>query len=404
MIASSRDGLGFASLAARRARRWALLLACSAGLCAGTGAPPAAAADTNAVQDAIRRGVGFLLADQNSDGSWGSATRTKDLNIFAPIPGAHHAFRSGVTALAVEALLETGGPEPRPEVRQAIDQGETWLLEHLPALRRADPVAIYNVWAHGYGIQALVDLWKRAQGDETKRDRIRAVIAGQIELLTRYESVDGGWGYYDFDVRSKQPASATTSFTTATVLIAFDEARKTAGASIPERLAQRAVDSVKRQRKSDHSYLYGEYLRMRPMMGINRPAGSLGRSHACNLALRLWGDTNVTDRVMTDWLQRLVDRGDWLSIGRKRPIPHESWFQVAGYFFYYGYYYAARCVEFLGPEARARFGDRLCDTILPLQETDGSWWDFPLYDYHQPYGTAFALMTLIRSKGVSAHD
>ena len=32
------------------------------------------------------------------------------------------------------------------------------------------------------------------------------------------------------------------------------------------------------------------------------------------------------------------------------------------------------------------------------QEKDGSWWDYPLYDYHQPYGTAFALMTLARCR------
>jgi len=34
--------------------------------------------------------------------------------------------------------------------------------------------------------------------------------------------------------------------------------------------------------------------------------------------------------------------------------------------------------------------------MLDRQEKDGSWWDYPLYDYHQPYGTSFALMTLIR--------
>jgi hypothetical protein len=32
--------------------------------------------------------------------------------------------------------------------------------------------------------------------------------------------------------------------------------------------------------------------------------------------------------------------------------------------------------------------------MLPHQEQDGSWWDYPLYNYHQSYGTAFALLTL----------
>jgi hypothetical protein len=34
--------------------------------------------------------------------------------------------------------------------------------------------------------------------------------------------------------------------------------------------------------------------------------------------------------------------------------------------------------------------------LLPKQEPDGSWWDFPLFSYHKPYGTAFVLMSLKR--------
>ena len=33
-----------------------------------------------------------------------------------------------------------------------------------------------------------------------------------------------------------------------------------------------------------------------------------------------------------------------------------------------------------------------------LQEKDGSWWDYPLYNYHQQYGTAYALMSLARCR------
>jgi len=134
------------------------------------------------------------------------------------------------------------------------------------------------------------------------------------------------------------------------------------------------------------------------MMPINRPGGSLGRSQACNLALRLWGDSRITDDVLKEWLDRLFSRNLWLDIGRKRPIPHESHFQVAGYFFYFGHYYASLCIEQLKQEERPFYQDHLAAVMLPLQEKDGSWWDFPLYNYHQQYGTAFALMTLKRCR------
>ncbi len=353
--------------------------------------PPA----REAIDRAIARGVEFLLASQNPDGSWGAARRTKRLNIYAPAPGAHHAFRAAVTALCVESLIEVG--RGREEVEKAIGRGEEWLLRELPHLRRADGTAIYNVWGHAYAIQALVRLLDRHPEGDERRAALRKLIDGQIDFLARYESVDGGWGYYDFDFHTQKPGASSTSFVNATVLVAFHRAKK-AGFSLPAKIVERAVDATERQRKPDHSYLYGEYLKWRPMQGINRPGGSLGRSQACNVALRYWGKTHVTDAVLDVWLQKLADRNLWLDFGRKRPIPHESYFQVAAYFFYYGHYYGALALEELKPEARTRHQDSIASLILPLQEADGSWWDFPFYDYHQPYGTAFALMTLQRCR------
>ena len=353
--------------------------------------PPSA----EARQRAIDRGVQFLLRDQNPDGSWGSAQRTKGLNIYAPVPGAHHAFRSAVTALCVAALIET--ETESEEVRAAIERGEQWLVDFLPRVRRATPDALYNVWSHAYAIQALVRLVGRHPAESHRRAELLALIESQIEVLDRYESVDGGWGYYDFKVGSKKPAASSTSFVSATVLVALHEAREL-GIDIPERIVQRAIASIHRQQKPDFSYIYGEYLKYNPMHPINRPGGSLGRSQACNVALRVWNDQRITDEVLTVWLDRLFARNGWLSIGRKRPIPHESWFAVAGYFYYYGHYYAALCVEQLPEAERPYYRDYMAHTLLELQEKDGSWWDYPLYNYHQQYGTALALLTLVPTR------
>src|SRR5207247_5940693 len=217
------------------------------------------------------------------------------------------------------------------------------------------------------------------------------------DLLRRYESVDGGWGYLDDRVGAQRPATSSISFVNATVLVALHEAKQI-GIETPKQIVERALAATQRQRKSDNSYLYGEYLKWQPMRPVNRPAASIGRSQACNLALRLWGDKTITDTVLTNWLDRLIARNEWLSFGRKRPIPHESYFEVAGYFYYYGHYYAALCIEQLSTADAAHYKDQLAAILLPLQEKDGSWWDYPLYDYHQPYGTSFALMTLARCR------
>jgi len=344
---------------------------------------------------AIARGVAFLLKAQNKDGSWGSPRRTKGLNIYAPVPGAHHAFRAATTALCIAALHEAGGRSDA--ARQALERAESWLLEHLPRLRRATPRAIYNVWGHAYAIQALVRMLEPRPPEDPQRREIVSLIEDQIGFLDRYESVDGGWGYYDFRAHTRKPSSRSTSFVNATVLVAFHEARGV-GVEPPQKLVRRATAAIRRQRKPDFSYLYSEAARWRPMHPINRHGGSLGRSQVCNLALRLWADEKITDEVLKAWLSRLFARNLWLEMGRKRPIPHESWFAVAGYFFYYGHYYAALCIDQLQPADRPQYQDHLAHILLRLQEKDGSWWDYPLYDYHQPYGTAFALMSLKRCR------
>jgi hypothetical protein len=211
--------------------------------------------------------------------------------------------------------------------------------------------------------------------------------------LTRFEAAKGGWGYLDFGAHTQRPDSYTCSFTTAAVLEAFHEAKQV-GVDPPEKITQRGIESIQEQRKPDFTYMYGEYLKYQPAMGINLPGGSLGRSQACNLALRLWGDKKITDEVLKTWLDRLITRNGWLDIGRKRPVPHESYFQVAGYFYYFGHYYACLCINQLPEKDRPFYQDHLARILLSHQEEDGSWWDYPFYNYHQPYGTAFVLMSL----------
>lgn len=343
----------------------------------------------------MARGVSFLTQAQNVNGSWGGPQLTKGLNVYAPVPGAHHAFRAGTSALALSALIDC---EQLVDVDPVvIERGEAWLLASLPRLRRADARAIYNIWGHGFGLEALARMARRHAGDSATLDEIRAVMVGQVELLGRYASVAGGWGYYDFKYGTRQPGGYPTSFTTATTLIGLHRARQVGGVEIPGALVEKALATIERQQVADGSFVYSEDSRMMPRVGINRPAGSLGRSLACFVAQDLWRGPAVDfSGELETWVNRLLNRHLWVDIARKRPVPHESHFQVAGYFFYYSHYYGALAIELLAPEKRAACQARMAGELMRLQEWDGSWWDFPLYDYHQPYGTGFALQSLAR--------
>jgi hypothetical protein len=337
--------------------------------------------------------VDFLITHQNKNGSWGSATRTKDLNIYAPLPGAHHAYRAGASGLALSGLIDAA--DPRPEAIAAIDHAAVWTAAELPNLRRADPTTTYNVWGHAYGLRAISRLYQRETDSAKKAEWVR-LAQEQVDLVDRYEDINGGWGYLDvFDeLTTQKPSGMPTSFTTATVLLAMNEARAGMGVKLNEKLVQHALTGLNMQRTPDFSYAYSFDHRMRPRADINRPAGSLARSQACNAALRVFGEKAVTDEVLITWADRFLAREGFLSNVRKRPVPHEGAFRIAGYFYYYGIYYFTESVRLLPKEKHAAYAGRLAAILLERQEKDGSWWDYPLYDYHQAYGTGYSLMAL----------
>jgi len=352
------------------------------------------AAPTRAtITESITRGVDFLVTHQNKNGSWGSARRTKNLNIYAPLPGAHQAYQAGASGLALCGIIDAA--DPRPEVAAAIEKAAAWTAAELPKLRRADQTTTYNVWGHAYGLRAMTRLYQREKDPAGKAEWLR-LGQQQVDLVNRYEDVNGGWGYLDvFDeITTQKPSGIPTSFTTATVLLAMDEARTAMGVRLNDKLVQHSITGINWQRNPDFSYDYSFNHRYRPRLEINRPAGSLARSQACNAALRVFGEKAITDEVLTTWSNRFIAREGFLSNGRKRPVPHEAPFKIAGYFYYYGIYYFTESVKLLPQEKHADYARQLAALILEKQEKDGSWWDYPLYDYHQAYGTGYALMAL----------
>ena len=62
--------------------------------------------DPAALEGAIRRGVAFLVGNQNKDGSWGSPALKGGVPIYTPVPGGFQAYQCAVTALCISALID----------------------------------------------------------------------------------------------------------------------------------------------------------------------------------------------------------------------------------------------------------------------------------------------------------
>ncbi len=301
------------------------------------------------------------------------------------VPGTHDALRVGTTALCVMALREAGGP------KEAYDKGIEYLIKHGEA-RRDDAPLIYNIWAHLYAVQALAGEMK-----VHPRPEVAKAAAWHIDRLGRYETYVGGWNYYDFHVGTEHPAMEPTSFGTAAALVALWEGRQ-AGFDVPQPMVERALKRLREMRLGTGAYLYSGNLKWYPTASANWLRGSIGRTQACNDALWLWDYGKIGPQEAKAGLDAFVQEHIFIEMGRQRQFPHEAWYQTAPYYYYFGHYYASRLVERLGPEAKRRYGRQITQWILDGQGSDGSWWDYPMWDYDRPYGTAFAVMTLLRCR------
>ena len=347
-----------------------------------------------AIENAIEKGVRFLVDTQKADGSWGTPAPTFVCDVWSPVPSCFETYELAVSGMAVSALLEVG--QGQPGVEEAVGKGADYLLRRHPA-RRVEPAHLYNVWAHSYVLEAFARLLA-TEGDPERRAAYRKAAAVEVERLVHYEYVDGGWGYYDFRERTARPGRGSTSFMTATVLLALRMAADQ-GVEVPERLVKRALVIMDHSRGIDDSFSYSFSSPRRPhnplRPGVSHKKGSLARTPACLLAMEEWGRPVSTARFKQS-LDDLHEHGHFLLIARKYPFPHEAWYQNSGYFCFYGYYYGAMVAERLPPAERAVACAQMASRLLPLQEPNGCWWDYQLFGYHETYGTAYVLMALGR--------
>lgn len=356
------------------------------------GTPPYASADE--ALTSISKAVSFLLTKQNPDGSWGTST-VESLFELNYSNASFYAWKMAGGAICTMALLAV---EETPARRDALERALGWLVEN-PIPKRGSDWDIDNTWTSLYGFIAMVMAAKdprfsQGSGGELWSKRIRERGIGFYQYLASVQEPAGGWGYYEGPVVSRRP-TWSTSFSTACVIPALLDA-KALGWPVDDKVAARAVRYVQKCALPSGAYTY-DYDPVPGITGgegINEIKGSLGRIQTCSWARRRAGDPKITDERIRWGLDRFFEHHRFLDAARLMPIPHESWYANAGYFYFFGHYHAALAINQLPEAEREAWHAKLRPELLKTQWEDGATQDFPGSFYCVTYATSFSILAL----------
>jgi len=174
--------------------------------------------------------------------------------------------------------------------------------------------------------------------------------------------------------------------------------RPGAGFEVQQKSLDAALAALAHARLPSQAYTYtiSGVTQPGPLEGIDQVGGSLGRIQVCNLALFRGKPGSLAVSDLERGLELFFGEHRFLEICRTRPIPHEAYYHNAGYFYYFGHYYAACILQELPLAQRRDAAQKLADIVVGTQESDGSMWDYYMHSYPRPYSTAYGVMVLSR--------
>jgi prenyltransferase beta subunit len=301
------------------------------------------------IAKATGKGLVWLVASQQEDGSWGSGRFEGSV---------------AVTAQCLLAVLGSGSTPASGPDTVAARRAAMWLLDQSNdngLIARNEAAAHGPMYGHAFATLALSESFGEVSSDKAQR-----VLRAAATLIQETQNDDGGWRY------KPTPGDADLSVTSA-MLIAL-RSLSAAGVAVQEEVPQKAIAYITRLQNEDGGF---RYLLEAGPSGAPRTAAAL-------FALQLAGAEGV-----------VIDNGfRWLN---QHPLRLNS---DDGYALYgLSYSAAARYQRLLSTHAKnawEKWYSRATRMLLEAQRTNGSWSDPSCSEY----GTAAAISVLQMPNGL----
>ena len=207
---------------------------------------------TSRIEEGVKRGAAFLLAQYDRGEAWGGALGTGTYgNVGRPYP-----YNAGPTALTCYALLKAGVPREDKTLRRAY--GFLRSKYRTPGVTYELAVLLLAVAERG-GAKASPDFRRGAYREQRTDHRFRKPkdtpfptsdwtwMADLAAKLVRFQARNGGWRYYPNDFHSGGRADVSS---TQFALLALSTASR-CGYAVPEEVFKRARGFLLKQQAAD---------------------------------------------------------------------------------------------------------------------------------------------------------
>ncbi len=304
----------------------------------------------HSTRDAIAKGLEYLAAQQNRDGSWRSH-------------GGSGTYPVAMTSLCGLAILSGGNTPTQGPYARNVSSALTFLLK---SARRDGLIAQleeegHSMHGHGFATLFLAQCYGMEE-DTRRRAEIRLALQRAVKLTSRSQSAAGGWLY--------SPDSSGDEGSVTVTQVQGLRACRNAGIAVPKRVIDDAMKYLEKSANSDGGIRY----QMRGP-GPSRPAITAA-------AVVCWFNGGMYDEPLAKKALEFVETE--LSLERGRNV------RYFGHYFY-AHLYMSQAMYLSGDEKWLPYFQAMSRHLVNTQNDDGSWDGDHV---GSAYGTAIGLYIL----------
>ena len=275
---------------------------------------------------AIRRGLEFLAARQNKEGSLGDDG---------------YARNTAVCSLAGLAMLANGSTPGRGPFGATVDRLLGFILSQASDsgfIAITDRATRGPMYGHGFATLFLSQVYGMS-----RRAEIRESLKRAVQLIIDTQNDEGGWRY--------QPRRGDADISVTICQMTALRASRDVGIFVPSETVDRCMAYIKRAQNADGGFMY------------TLEGGNSGFPRTAAAAVAFYNAGIYEGKELEGALEYL----------RQNPPAEEG--GDAPQYYLYGQYYAAQAWWYTGGNAWRRWYLPARDSLLASQTMDGSWSD-----------------------------